>query len=128
MPARAGRRTKSQVTRHRIEPRIKLWLEQDGLVVLGDFRAQLLRHVAETGSLAEAAKRVGLSYRRAWGKIREIENNLGVELVKSETGGYGGGGGSTLTAEGERLLALYNRFRRRMEIDLTKEFRKVFDG
>ncbi len=49
------------------------------------------RHVAETGSLAEAARRMGLSYRRAWGKISEIETNLGVRLVETEVGGAGGG-------------------------------------
>jgi molybdate transport system regulatory protein len=109
-----------------LEPRIKLWVEQDGLLVLSDYRVQLLRHIAETGSLAEAAGRMGLSYRRAWGKVREIEQNLGVTLVHSEAGGAGGGG-SRLTAQGARLLALYDRFRERMENDLRREFKEVFD-
>ena len=110
-----------------LEPRIKLWVEKDGHLVLSDYRVQLLRHIAETGSLAEAAERMGLSYRRAWGKIREIERNLGVSLVHSEVGGAGGGS-SHLTEEGERLVALYQRFRRRMEGDLGKEFDELFKG
>ncbi len=110
-----------------LEPRIKLWVEKDGRLVLSDYRVELLRHIAETGSLAEAAQRMRLSYRRAWGKIREIEANLGARLVESEAGGAGGGG-SRLTRRGERLLALYQRFRRRMETDLGKEFREVFDA
>ncbi len=110
-----------------LEPRIKLWVEKDGRLVLSDYRVQLLRQVGETGSLAEAAQRMGLSYRRAWGKVREIERNLGVKLVESEAGGAGGGG-SRLTPEGERLVALYRRFRRAMESDLGKEFREVFSG
>ena len=108
-----------------LEPQIKLWLEKDGLLVLSDYRVQLLRQVAETGSLAEAAQRMGLSYRRAWGKVREIEQNLGVKLVHSEVGGAGGGG-SSLTPAGERLVALYSRFRKAMESDLGKEFQEVF--
>ena len=108
-----------------LEPRIKLWVERDGFLVLSDYRARLLQQVAETGSLAEAAQRMGLSYRRAWGKIREIEQNLGVRLVQSDVGGAGGGG-SRLTREGERLVALYKRFRRLMEVDLRKEFSDVF--
>lgn len=94
---------------------------------MSDYRVEMLRYVAETGSLAEAAQRMGLSYRRAWGKLREIEENLGARLVESEVGGPGGGG-SRLTREGERLVSLYQRFQRAMESDLGKEFREVFDG
>ena len=110
-----------------MEPRIKLWVEKDGQLVLSDYRVQLLRHVAETGSLVEAAQRMSLSYRRAWGKIREMERNLGAKLVQSEVGGAGGGG-SNLTREGERLVALYQRFRKAMETDLGREFQELFDG
>jgi len=110
-----------------LEPRIKLWVEKDGRLALSDYRVQLLRHVGETGSLAEAAQRMRLSYRRAWGKVREMEQNLGVKLVESEAGGVGGGG-SRLTPQGERLVALYARFRRAMERDLGKEFQEVFDA
>lgn len=125
MAARSEARPARRDERLDLEPRIKLWVEKDGLLVLSDYRVQLLRHVAETGSLAEAAQRMGLSYRRAWGKVREIERNLGLTLVRSEVGGAGGGG-SHLTPEGERLVALYQRFQRRMEGDLGREFRELF--
>jgi len=127
MSARTESRLAPKDERLALEPRIKLWVESDGRLVLSDYRVQLLRHVAETGSLAEAAQRMGLSYRRAWGKIREIERNLGATLVQSEVGGAGGGG-SRLTPQGERLVALYQRFRRLMEQDLGKEFQEVFDA
>lgn len=127
MSARSETRPTRRDERLSFEPRIKLWVEKDGQLVLSDYRVQLLRYVAETGSLVEAAQRMGLSYRRAWGKVREIEQNLGAKLVESEVGGAGGGG-SQLTREGERLVALYQRFRRAMETDLGKEFQEVFDG
>jgi molybdate transport system regulatory protein len=127
MPPRAETRPSRKDERLDLEPRIKLWVEKDGRLVLSDYRANLLRLVGETGSLAEAAQRLGLSYRRAWGKVREIEANLGVRLVESEAGGPGGGG-SRLTRRGERLVALYARFRRAMETDLGKEFKEVFRG
>jgi molybdate transport system regulatory protein len=130
MPVAMSARTETRPGRNEprgMEPRIKLWVEKDGMLVLSDYRVQLLRHVGETGSLTEAAQRMGLSYRRAWGKIREIERNLGVKLVESEVGGAGGGS-SHLTTEGERLVALYQRFRKAMESDLGKEFQEVFDG
>ena len=63
----------------------------------------------ETGSLSGAAERLGLSCRRAWGKVRELENNLGVRLVESVAGGSRGGG-SRLTADGAILVERYREF------------------
>jgi len=108
-----------------MEPRIKLWLEKDGGVALSGYRVRLLSHIAETGSLAEAARRMGLSYRRAWGKVKEMEANLGVRLVRSEAGGPGGGG-TRLTPEGERLAALYPQFETAAEGDVRRRFSEIF--
>jgi molybdate transport system regulatory protein len=108
-----------------MQPRAKLWVEKDGRIVLSDYRVQLLRHIDEAGSLAEAAERMQLSYRRAWGKVREIEQNMGVKLVESAAGGPGGGG-SRLTEQGRRLVELYDRFRSSVEQDMTEEFSKAF--
>ena len=108
-----------------MEPRVKLWLEKDGGVALSGYRVRLLGHIAETGSLAEAARRMGLSYRRAWGKVKEMETNLGVRLVRSEAGGPGGGR-TRLTPEGERLVTLYPRFEAAVENDIERRFAEMF--
>src|SRR5579871_280463 len=92
-----------------MQPRLKLWLERDGRVAFSDYRARLLRQVQETGSLAQAAAAMGLSYRRAWGKVRELEANLGVAVLESDVGGVGGGR-SRLTPAGAELLSRYERF------------------
>ena len=110
-----------------MEPRSKLWVEKDGRLVLSSYRVRLLQHIEETGSLADAAELMGLSYRRAWGKVREIEQNLGVKLVESAAGGTGGGG-SRLTAEGKRLVALFDRFSRSAREDISREFSRIFDN
>lgn len=108
-----------------LEPRLRLWVECGGGAVLGDFRVDLLRAISETGSLAEAARRMGLSYRRAWGKVRDMERSLGAPLVLSKKGGRTRGG-SDLTRQAEVLVSQYDRFRTRMEADLRKEFKIVF--
>jgi molybdate transport system regulatory protein len=110
-----------------LEPRIKVWVESDGNAVLGDFRVDLLRCIREAGSLSAAAKKLGLSYRRAWDKIHDMEANLGAELVLTAKGGNSRGG-SQLTRRAERLVAQYERFRMRMEDDLRKEFERAFKG
>lgn len=109
----------------RFQPRIKLWVERDGNLVLSDYRVRLLELIDETGSLTEAAAAMQLSYRRAWGKLKEIERNLGVKLVESAAGGAGGGG-SRLTDDGRRFVDLYGNFRRTMERDLDREFARFF--
>jgi molybdate transport system regulatory protein len=108
-----------------VEPKLKLWVEKDGAIVLSGYRVRLLQNISDTGSLAEAARCMGLSYRRAWGKIREIEANLGVKLVESEVGGAGGGG-THLTPVGERVLDLYSQFEASVQADVRRLFVELF--
>ena len=110
-----------------MEPRVKLWLERDGRIVMSDYRLRLLSLVAETGSLAEAAQRMGLSYRRAWGKIKELERNLGLPLVQSAVGGPGGGH-TQITPEGRDLLHRYADFQRRVEDAVQRAYAAAFVG
>ena len=111
-----------------MEPRSKLWIEREGKIVLSDYRVWLLKLIDETGSLAEAAAQMQLSYRRAWGKLKEIEANIGMRLVESAAGGAGGGG-STLTADGRRFVAQYEAYRTAAEQALAREYTRAFaDG
>lgn len=67
--------------------KLKFWLEEDGNVLFGDGRLQLLKAVAETGSLAGAARELNMSYRAAWGRIKASEERMGCSLVeRSEAG------------------------------------------
>jgi molybdate transport system regulatory protein len=108
-----------------MRPRSKFWVEKEGKLVLSDYRVRLLELIDETGSLAEAAARMELSYRRAWGKLREIEQNMGVKLVDTAIGGAGGGG-SRLTERGRKLVDMYARFRSAAEDDVVREFDRIF--
>ncbi|MET1077128.1 MAG: TOBE domain-containing protein [Pseudomonas sp.] len=71
-------------------------------------RMALLAQIAEQGSITRAAKAAGLSYKAAWDAIDELNNLAETPLVERSVGGRGGGG-ARLSAEGERLLALYQR-------------------
>jgi molybdate transport system regulatory protein len=104
---------------------VKLWIERDGKLALSGYRVRLLRLIDQTGSLSEAATAMGLSYRRAWGKLKEIEANLGLKLVESEAGGAGGGG-SRLTEQGRQLVEIFERFETATERDLAREFERFF--
>lgn len=71
-------------------------------------RVALLQHIAEQGSITRAAKAAGMSYKAAWDAIDELNNLASSPLVERSTGGRGGGG-ARLSAEGERVLRLYQR-------------------
>jgi molybdate transport system regulatory protein len=62
--------------------------------------------IEETGSIAEAAKRMGMSYKRAWSLVQELNEGFGAPLVEAARGGAGQGG-ALLTDAGVEVLARY---------------------
>ena len=75
-------------------------------VAMGPGKADLLEGIADTGSIAAAGRRMGMSYKRAWLLVEELNALFSGPLVDAAKGGAGGGG-ATLTPLGRRLLAAY---------------------
>src|SRR6187551_2944109 len=70
-----------------------------------DKRIDILRLVGESGSISQAARDAGVSYKAAWQAIDTLTNLAGVPLVERAVGGAGGGG-ALLTTHGGHLLEL----------------------
>ncbi len=85
-------------------PRLRVLL--GAAVAIGHGKADLLDAIAETGSISAAAKRMGMSYRRAWLLVDTMNGSFRGPLVASARGGSGGGG-AALTALGREVLARY---------------------
>lgn len=68
-----------------------------------DKRMDILRLIGVTGSISQAAREAGVSYKAAWQAIHTLTNLAGVALVDRAVGGSGGGG-AALTAAGVQLL------------------------
>jgi molybdate transport system regulatory protein len=83
------------------------WIEVAGEVVLSEWRVVLLQAVEETGSISSAATRMGVHFRVAWRKIKEMEERLGVRLVFGQTGGLHGGG-AELTREASDYIRRFH--------------------
>jgi molybdate transport system regulatory protein len=88
------------------------------------FKFNLLKSIQETGSLKATADKLGVSYRKAWGNVEEIEKGLGFKLLDRTRGGAKGGK-TSLSAEGEKLIQAYQELR--IEFDqaihkITKSF------
>ncbi len=104
-PSHLGRNVRS-ITSKRIRMSLPTSLSQH--IIRRPQRIALLAHIAEQGSITRAAKSAGLSYKAAWDAIDELNNLAQKPLVERSVGGKGGGG-AKLTAEGERVLRLYQR-------------------
>jgi molybdate transport system regulatory protein len=75
-------------------------------IALGPGKVELLVLIDETGSLGKAAKRMGMSYMKAWSLIQTMK-----PLVETSRGGQSGGG-AKLTETGCKALALYQKMER----------------
>lgn len=101
-----------------MEIRCKLWLEQDGKVLFGQGRQELLRAIAETGSLAGAAKKLDMSYRAAWGRLKASEERLGFPLLENSGQGRRS---ATLTSQARALLEWFEKLQSRAETFLSQD-------
>jgi len=108
-----------------MQPRFKVWVVFGNRVKFGDGRADLLDLVDELGSLKKAVGRIGMSYRNAWGYLRELENAAGFKLLERTPGG-GPEGGTELTAKGRLFLARYRRFRQGIDEVVQQCFDRSF--
>lgn len=75
-------------------------------VALGPGKADLLAAVRETGSIAAAGRRLGMSYQRAHDLVSALNADFAAPLVEAVAGGTGGGG-ARLSPLGEEVLAAY---------------------
>jgi molybdate transport system regulatory protein len=109
-----------------MRPRLKVWVVFEGRTKLGEGRARLFELIDETGSIRQAVARMGMSYRAAWGYIRELETAAGFRFLDLRPGG-GGTGGARLTREGRQFLDRYRGFRKSLDQLVTRRFARVFD-
>ena len=108
-----------------MRPKVKVWVVFGKRTKFGDGRAQLLALIGELGSIHKAVARFGMSYRTAWGYLRELEQAAGFKLL--EPGARGGRrGGTRLTKRAQRFLAQYWRFREGLDEVVARRFRIAF--
>lgn len=123
--------TKRRQGKDQLEVRGSLWIAVDGASIAGHGRIDLLRAVAEHGSITQAAKAFGMSYKAAWDAIDTMNQRASQPVVERVIGGRGGGS-TQVTAFGRRLIERFEqvdeahqRFLRLVEqdaMDLNQEF------
>lgn len=96
-----------------------LWLNRSDSKFLGSDRIALLEKIGEFGSITRAAKEVGISYKTAWDTVNLINNLADKPLVERLAGGKGGGG-TSLTSAGIKMIDQYKT--------IQEEHRKFLDN
>ncbi len=109
-----------------MRPRSNFWIENDGQVVLSEWRVALLEAVERTGSINAAATEHGVHFRVAWRKLKEMEDGLGVKLTQRSVGGKQGGG-TALTAAGRAYVQAFHAYMAGLKDLAARQFAAAFE-
>jgi len=91
---------------------------------IGPGKIALLEAIRSTGSISAAARTIGMSYRRAWLLVDEINRSLREPAVTAATGGQHGGG-AVVTPVGEKVVDLYRTIESQARTAAGGEFRAI---
>ncbi|MBA86210.1 MAG: molybdenum-binding transcriptional regulator [Rhodobacteraceae bacterium] len=95
-------------------PRLRIRLVFDDGLKIGPGKAELLEQIDRTGSISAAGRAMGMSYRRAWALVEEMNRAFRAPLVLSSRGGTKGGG-ARLTGDGRTVLQAFRTLEQKME-------------
>jgi molybdate transport system regulatory protein len=91
---------------------------------IGPGKIALLRAIQSTGSISAGARQIGMSYRRAWLLVEEINGAFQSPAVAAAAGGAQGGG-AVVTAVGEQIIEIYQSIEATASTAAKGEFRAV---
>lgn len=89
-------------------------------IAMGPGKAELLQAIGETGSISAAARKMGMSYRRAWLLVDTMNQCFESALVETATGGSHGGG-ARVTELGRDVLRRYREMDEKASSAVSKE-------
>src|SRR3974390_1932136 len=93
-------------------PSLQIRIDLDPRGRIGPGKIELLEKIAALGSISAAGRAMGMSYRRAWELVDEIQEIFGQEVAVRQSGGKHGGG-ATLTPFGEFLVTRFRAVEKR---------------
>jgi len=108
--------------RHHLDPGLKVWLNYDGLFLMGPRYLRFLAAVGRTGTIRAAGREVGWSYRTCLNRLRRMERVLGAPVLLTTRGGRRGGG-ARLSPAARRLVSVFTQWQREVARLTRKAFR-----
>ena len=109
-----------------MEIKYKIWIEKDGKVVFGKGRDNILKAIRTGHSLNAAAKKLQMSYRAAWGRLKASEERMGMKLVEIDAAEKG----MHLTTQAEAIIERFEQLEKDVEAllaDVNREFRLLIE-
>jgi molybdate transport system regulatory protein len=104
--------------------RLTLRVDFGGGRALGPGKIRLLEAIAKTGSISQAGRKLGMSYRRAWLLVDDMNNCFRDPVITAQPGGAHGGG-ATLTAFGQKLVDRYRAIEADTQVTARKHLRDI---
>jgi molybdate transport system regulatory protein len=101
-----------------LRPQIRIMFRK--AIAMGPGKAELLQAIGETGSISAAARRMKMSYRRAWLLVDTMNQCFNGPLVETATGGNHGGG-ARITELGKEVLRRYHEMDAKASAAVSKE-------
>lgn len=98
----------------------RIWIGSDKGILFGEGRIALLQEIEKHGSISKAAQAMKMSYKKAWRLIDDMNKNAQEPLVQQTIGGKGGGG-SVLSAAGEKAIRIYKHLKEKQRAFLDEQ-------
>jgi len=112
--------------RARLYLKTKTWIENsDGDLLFGKGKTEVLELIEQEGSIAKAAEKLGMNYKKAWTHVKILQKNLDDVLVESQKGG-GDQGGSKLTPKADEFIQSYKKLQIEIETYANERFKELF--
>lgn len=102
-------------------PQLRLRVDLAPGCSIGPGKISLLQAIESEGSLSLAARHIGMSYRRAWDLLDDLNQSFDQPLVTTAVGGLSGGG-AQLTEQGRRLIAAFEALQRGVQPLARRKF------
>jgi molybdate transport system regulatory protein len=118
---------KNKPLKPHLTPRHKVWLNWDGLFLMGPNYLRFLAAVDQTGTIREGGRAVGWSYRTCLNRLRRMEEVLGRPVLLTSRGGKTGGG-ARLTPEARRFVRIFSVWQREVERLTLRAFARAAKG
>jgi molybdate transport system regulatory protein len=91
---------------------------------IGPGKIALLERIDSSGSISQAARDLGMSYRRGWQLVVSLNQSFEEPLITASTGGRGGGG-AALTPLGREVIQAYRDFETRVQDEAARHFMRL---
>jgi len=101
-----------------------IWIDGKEGTFIGYGRVILLERIREHGSITKAAKSMSMSYKHAWELIDSMNRQAERPFIETLIGGKGGGG-TKLTADGEKAIRMFWVFHKDFQDFLSNEEEKM---